>query len=108
MLEQQRTLAVFSQHTSGEGLDRAVLIQQPTCRHAADPGDPRISVLRVTDQGEQIGDQLRLHPELLAYGYRIADFLGPAIDLHYPIGFDALREVFVVGPDAHLIDPFIV
>ncbi len=92
------------EHLGREGLDRAVLVHEPGGRDLADPGDARIAVGRVADEREQVGDQRRIDPELLAHPVGVAHRPAAAIDLHDPVALDALGQVLVGRPDAHLLD----
>jgi hypothetical protein len=65
---------------------------------------PRISVRRVADKREEIGDQSGRHAELLSNTLGVEDFLRPAIDLDDSIFDDALGKILVDGPDAHFLD----
>src|SRR4029450_8133455 len=47
------------------------------------------------------------HAELLANSLCIADLLTSAVNLHYPVAADALRQVLVGRPDADLLHAFI-
>src|SRR6266699_1321756 len=103
LFEQQRPLAAVPQHRRGEPLDGAVLVQQPGRRYRADPRDAGISVGRVAHEGEEVGNQRGLDAELLAHPCRVADLPALAIDLDDAIAADALRQIFVGGPDADLL-----
>jgi hypothetical protein len=69
----------------------------------ADAGDAGVAVGRVTDQGQVVGDQGGEDAELGPHSFRVEDLLGLAIHLDYTVVVDALREVFVWGPDADLL-----
>ena len=90
--------------SGGKSSIAAVLVHEPRGGDAADPGDARIAVGRVADEGEQVGDQRRLDAELLAHAGRVADRVCPAVDLHHAVAVDALRQVLVGRPDADLLD----
>src|SRR2546421_5133433 len=110
VFEQQRPVAAvpLPQHRRGETLDGAVLVQQPGRGDRADPRDAGISVGRVAHEGEEVGNQVGLDAELLAHPSRVADRPGPAIDLDDAIAADALRQIFVGGPDADLLDAVVL
>src|SRR5947207_2325073 len=103
VLEQQRPVAAVPQHRRGEPLDGAVLVQQPGRGDRADPRDARISVGRVAHESQEVGNQRGLDAELLAHPCRVADLPALAIDLDDAIAADALRQIFVGGPDADLL-----
>src|SRR5256714_10856737 len=110
VFEQQRPVAAvpLPQHRRGEPLDGAALAHPPGRRARADPRDAGISVGRVAHEGEEVGNQGGLDAELLAHPSRVADRPGPAIDLDDAIAADALRQIFVGGPDADLLDAVVL
>ena len=68
------------------------------------PGYPSAaSPTRARKSGIKTG----LHSELLADSFRIADLLTSAVNLHYPVAADALRQVLVGRPDADLLHTII-
>jgi hypothetical protein len=103
ILEEQREIAVRAEQLRREVFDSAVPIQESRCANRADSRNAGIAVGRVSDQREKIGDQRGLHSEFLAHAGRIENLLSPAIDLHDAVFANALREVFVRRPDAHLL-----
>src|SRR5262249_13545347 len=91
LLEQQRKIAPISKQVRGEFFDRAVLVEELRCGDGADSGNPGVTVRRVADESEVVGNQLRRHSELLAHALGIANVLGLPIDLHDGISGPALR-----------------
>ncbi len=75
-------------------------IEQPGCRGRTYPRDTWIAVRRVTDQGEEVGNQDGLHPELRAHAFLVEDAVPSAVNLDDPLAANALRQVLVRCPDA--------
>src|SRR6202166_3237238 len=108
VLEEEGQSAALSQDGGREVLEDAMPVQQPCRRDRTDPWDAGIAVGGVADEGEEIGNQVRSHPELLADSLGVADLLAAAIDLDDAIAADALGEVLVGCPDADLLYPLVV
>ena len=108
MLEQERPLPLPSQHAIRKVFDRPVLVEQSGCGGPADSGNAGIPILCIAHQRKQVGDQRRLDPEFLAHAFGVADLLALAIHLHDSVISHALRQVFVVGPNADLLHPLIL
>src|ERR1700726_2535671 len=103
VLEEEGQTAALPQYGRREVLKDAMPVQQPCRRDRTDPWDAGISVGSIADEGEEIGDQIRSHPELLADSQRITDLHASAIDLDDAVTADALGEVLVGCPDADLL-----
>src|SRR5262249_3147979 len=73
-----------------------------------DPRNSRISVCRVADESEVVGDQIGSDAELLANTLHIADLFCLAIDLDDAVATDALREILVRSPDADLLHALVL
>src|SRR5438874_495960 len=107
LLEPQRQLAPLAEHTRWEVLDGAVAADEACRGRLADPRQTWIPVCGVTDQGEEVRDQMRRHAEFLAHPLRIAYDLGLAVHLNHPLATHALRQILVRCPDAYLLHPVI-
>ena len=84
-----------------------MLVQEPRGGDCADAGDTRVAVRGVAHEGQVIRDQRGIHAELLPHARCVTDLVLPPIHLHHPVAPNTLREILVVGPDAHLLDPFV-
>src|SRR2546426_1581498 len=102
IFEHQRGVTMVSQYLWRKVLDRAVPVQEARRRHRADPRNAWISICHVADEGEVIGNQDRVHSELLANAFSIADLVPSAVDLYYAVTPDALRQILVGCPDTNL------
>src|SRR5882762_3117248 len=106
-LEEERQLAPLAEHTRWKVLNAAVSTDE-TCRgRFTDPRQTWIAVCGVTDEGEEVRDQMRRHTEFHADTRGIANDLRPAVHLHHPLAPDALRQILVRCPDAYLLHPVI-
>ncbi len=63
---------------------------------------PREAIGVVADQGEIVGDRLGFYAEFFDDAGFIAQNIAAAVELHDPISYDALTEIFVWGTDEHL------
>src|SRR6266480_4599970 len=104
---ERRQLAALAKHTRREVLDGAVAADEACRGRLADPRQAWIPVCGVTDQGEEVRDQMRRHAEFLAHPLRIAYDLGFAVHLNHPLAMHALRQILVRCPDAYLLHPVI-
>ena len=85
----------------------AVLADQTRRRLGTDARQSRVAVGGVADEREIVGDERRTDPELRLHARRVANLAAAAIHLHDAIADDALREVLVGRPDAHLLDALV-
>src|SRR6266853_3158365 len=107
LLEEQRQLTPLAEHTRWELFDGTVAADE-TCRgHLTDPRNARIPVCGVTNQGEEVRDQMRRHSEFLAHTLRIAYDFRLAVHLNHPLATHALRQILVGCPDAYLAYPVV-
>src|SRR5688572_10848705 len=70
-------------------------------------GNPRITIRRVTNEGEIVRNKLRVHAKLCAHAFRVANRAAAPIYLNNAIVNDALRQILVRCPDTNLLDTFI-
>ena len=98
---------MFAKDVRREIFNRAVSIQKPGRRLAADAGNAGIAVRRIADEPEQIRDERRIDPEFFADAGSITNDFAPPIDLHHPCSANALPEVLVGRPDGDLLHLFI-
>src|SRR6185437_13355597 len=66
ILEHQCEIATLAKDGRRKRLNIAVLVEEPRRRDRSDPRNAWVSVLRVAHEREEVGNQGRLHPELLA------------------------------------------
>src|SRR5581483_170909 len=78
-LEEQREIALVAKNLRREIFDSSVLVQKPRGGDSADPGDARVAVGGVADQGEIIGNEPGLHAEFLPHARRIANGVAFAV-----------------------------
>jgi hypothetical protein len=108
LLEQQRQLPVVPEYRWRKFLERAISPDELCCGDPPDAGNTRITVGRISNQGKEVGDELRLDPEGAPHRRGVPNLLGAAIDLHHTLPAYALREVLIRRPDTYLLDPGIV
>src|SRR5205823_11821184 len=92
-LEEQRELHVMAEDGRGKLIDRTVARYQPCGRLGSDLRNPGITVRRVADEREVVGDVRRRDTELRAHARVVANLPGLAIDLHDAGARYALSEV---------------
>ena len=107
ILEQKRGVALAAQHGWRKLFDSAVPVQKLRRGDGSNPGNAGISVCRVADEGQKIGNQVGRHAELLANPFRVADLVASAVHLHDAVVADALRQVLVGCPDADFLDALV-
>jgi hypothetical protein len=81
-LEEQRALHVSAEDVRGKLIDGTVARYQSCGRLGSDLRNPGITVRRVADQREVVGDVRRRDTELCAHARVVANLPAPAIDLH--------------------------
>src|SRR6185295_12933406 len=69
-LESQCQVAVVPQFVGRKALEGAVAVEEQCRRFGADSRNTGIAVRGVADEGEVVGDQERVDPELLADSFR--------------------------------------
>src|SRR5439155_22163770 len=102
-LEEERQGAAISEQAGREILERTVLIQEPRRRYPPDSTEARIPVRGVAYEGEKIGYQGGGNAEFLADAFFVQDLPALSVDLHDPIAPNALGQILVGRPDAHLL-----
>src|SRR5437588_47762 len=80
--EEGRAAPVIAEDGGGEVLDDAVAVQQTRRGFWTDPRDARISIRRIADEREEVGNEDGVHSKLLANACRIED--PPASPVNLP------------------------
>src|SRR5262249_28420145 len=103
-LKSSASSTVIAEDMRGKLLDFTVARYQPCGRLGSDPGNPGITVRRVADEREVVGDVRRRDTELCAHARVVANLPALAIDLHDTRARYALGEILVRSPDARPFD----
>src|SRR5687767_7093472 len=78
LLEEQREFTLLAEHRGWQMLDGAVFVQHPRGRGRADARDAGVSVRRIADERQVIGNEVGRDPKLRAHAVGVSDIVAPA------------------------------
>src|SRR6185503_4678795 len=86
----------------------SITIDQRRCCLWSKTGNSRKTIRRITNQSEIVRNKLRRHTKLCSHGFRATNRTTAPINLYHTLIDDALRQIFVRGPNANLLHSLVL